>query len=290
MLCGTAIVCVLSTSAYYNSHIKASHMYIYHENITVAVTDTPQGGIAGVSMQKQKQKVLPEVYKALAVKSAQLLHEAVKTLTGVLDEGKIPYFMTFGTLLGSFRHHGRIPWDDDFDIAAKISDEPRIAELFLNVSDLSRSNRGVFWKIYPVAGAKIRGYPYKFPSVDIFWFKMDNATHLSLLRYPHTLFKVSDIFPTYRRPFNSLMLPAPCNTSLVLAKAIDNPSRCVSNYWNHMAEKYRPQSEILSVPCNQLHSLYPFVSRSSDNDDTVTESLVFNDTVLNRWTYKRLQC
>jgi len=91
MLCGTAIVFVLSTFAYYNSHIKASHMYIYHENITVAVTDTPQTGLSGVSEQKEKQKILPKVYKALAVKSAQLLHEAVKTLTGVLDEGKIPY-------------------------------------------------------------------------------------------------------------------------------------------------------------------------------------------------------
>ena len=44
------------------------------------------------------------------------LLEMAKSIHSILDAHGIPYMISYGTLLGAVRHHGFIPWDDDFDI------------------------------------------------------------------------------------------------------------------------------------------------------------------------------
>ena len=45
----------------------------------------------------------------------RLLEMAV-AVRDILECHQIPYFLTYGSLLGAVRHHGFIPWDDDFDL------------------------------------------------------------------------------------------------------------------------------------------------------------------------------
>lgn len=40
----------------------------------------------------------------------------LRSLIAILDEMEIPYYMQGGTMLGSVRHRGFIPWDDDVDL------------------------------------------------------------------------------------------------------------------------------------------------------------------------------
>lgn len=49
-------------------------------------------------------------------KVQQVLLVMAEKITNVLDRHNIKYFITFGTLLGAVRHHGFVPWDDDFDL------------------------------------------------------------------------------------------------------------------------------------------------------------------------------
>lgn len=48
-------------------------------------------------------------------KVQQRLLKMAVAIRDILEANNIPYFITYGTLLGAVRHKGFIPWDDDFD-------------------------------------------------------------------------------------------------------------------------------------------------------------------------------
>lgn len=66
--------------------------------------------------------------------SALEYKEAVKNLLALIDEicqeNNIHYFVNFGTLLGTIRHNGFIPWDDDIDISMTQEEYDKFCKLF----------------------------------------------------------------------------------------------------------------------------------------------------------------
>lgn len=56
------------------------------------------------------------MYTLHDVRKVQIrLLEMAVAIRDILESYNIPYFITYGTLLGAVRHGGFIPWDDDFD-------------------------------------------------------------------------------------------------------------------------------------------------------------------------------
>lgn len=55
--------------------------------------------------------------------------EVLSQVSAVCKKYDIPYFASYGTLLGAIRHQGYIPWDDDIDIALKRPDYLRLLNL-----------------------------------------------------------------------------------------------------------------------------------------------------------------
>lgn len=65
-----------------------------------------------------------------SVKELQgILLDIAKTFHDICVEEKIPYFMVGGTMLGSIRHKGFIPWDDDMDFGVYRKDFDRLMKI-----------------------------------------------------------------------------------------------------------------------------------------------------------------
>ena len=46
----------------------------------------------------------------------QIELDVLKDFANVCDELELPYFMVGGSAIGTVRHKGFIPWDDDIDV------------------------------------------------------------------------------------------------------------------------------------------------------------------------------
>ena len=110
-----------------------------------------------------------------------------KRFSGACDKYGLRYWVAFGTLLGTIRHDGFIPWDDDFDVCMPREDYEKLTQIaekefehpyffqttlndtdyysafarlrnsnttgILNVSRNNKCNNGIFMDIFPFDNA-----------------------------------------------------------------------------------------------------------------------------------------
>lgn len=63
-----------------------------------------------------------ELYEVQKTEYRKKLVETFKVFDKFCQDNKINYFATGGTLIGTVRHKGIIPWDDDIDVAMPLKD------------------------------------------------------------------------------------------------------------------------------------------------------------------------
>lgn len=89
----------------------------------------------------------------------------LKDVVALFDQNNIIYLLAYGTMLGTVRHKGFIPWDDDIDIFVPRDDYERLKKI------LQKSGTGVERLSYGIPGDK--GYPYPYIKIT------DISTHVS---------------------------------------------------------------------------------------------------------------
>ena len=87
------------------------------------------------SLEKQMDKYDNVKYFKTSLSHRQhfLTRDILKVCTDTLTTNNITFFMTAGTLLGSYMHHGMIPWDDDLDLFFPVSEKARIYAALLKL-------------------------------------------------------------------------------------------------------------------------------------------------------------
>ncbi|KAK3760462.1 hypothetical protein RRG08_011174 [Elysia crispata] len=178
-----------------------------------------------------------------------------------MSENGMTYFLYGGSLIGSYRHHGLIPWDDDADVIMSFSQRLHLYRLLESLDmDIRVSFHPVhYWKLYHKDGEVIRGMPWKYPFLDIFFYDQ-NETHLWDIAPQYRdqfIFSKAAIFPLRQRPFMGLSVFVPKDIKTVMSTGY-KISECHSGDYVHRWER---DTRSTIVPCSWLLHLFPFVER-----------------------------
>lgn len=133
-----------------------------------------------------------------------LMLQMMVAIHNICEEHNIPYWLTDGTLLGSKRHKGFIPWDDDADLAMLREDYEKFSRIVathlpepfqVETVDINTQGKHNWLKIVYLGGFEWTdwdGVKRQGLSIDIFPFdyvhetsKVQKITHrLARLEYP----------------------------------------------------------------------------------------------------------
>ena len=130
--------------------------------------------------------------------------EMVKDIDIICRENQIQYYLAYGSCLGTVRHQGFIPWDDDFDIMLKYEDYKK----FIAVCKEKLDQKKYFVQTletdpnYYLSFAKIRNIQTTLIEENNKFEKMVNGVYIDvfpLVAYPkgklkQTIFKINRAF------------------------------------------------------------------------------------------------
>jgi len=244
--------------------------------------------------QSQMSNITRKFRKQLKRSERAALLKMFGAVTDALRARNVTFWIDGGTLLGSYRHHNLIPWDDDVDLVICRSQRHQahraikaLAPAYrLYVEKDAASSSVLSWRVFASNGsAPVTGKEFRFPAIDLLFYTL-NATHVWLeprKMWWYYVWPRSAVFPLHHRPFDRYWVPAPCNTRSYLISEYGDPrviGKCMSPRMMHRKDIKLNQT---SVPCRMLRWV-PLVRRQRDGYGSVVESLIRGNIALGQHT------
>lgn len=211
----------------------------------------------------------------------KLTVHTLKVFSDNMSKHGIRWFMYGGTLLGSWRHHGIIPWDDDVDVFVDQLQKDKVTEILNRLApDYLTAENDSRIKFFSKYSLKTNTYAWKWPFIDVqFYVGNSNRIWDADFSWSHIKFPRTAIFPLHQRPFEGHWFPAPNDTLAYLKRNYHSGMlrTCYTTWqYNHKAEEHQKRNK---TNCRTLRDRVPFVHRNVSNG-TMIETLKLGDRVI----------
>ncbi len=205
-----------------------------------------------------------------------------KTITRLLDafqkamvEANLndQWFLLAGTLIGSVRHHDIVPWDEDVDIGMDVIYRERVTKILKRLApeiefhkygdrdkiNFKPLNESFSNKSDVVGSFKVRGVPWAWPFVDI-WYHANIANRMAVSTQMGSFrFRLDDVYPLTYRPLGKRWYPAPNKpVNFLMTYYRGNPLVCNTGDYSHPLERFK-RAHVKD--CQDLLHEYAFVHR-----------------------------
>ncbi|XP_059141765.1 uncharacterized protein LOC131929530 [Physella acuta] len=218
------------------------------------------------SLNEEQLAILDNYKPSLTPKEQRFLLYTALSVTQALAAFNITYFISEGSLIGYWRHHGMIPWDDDVDILFDGRQWPLARQVLSCLPDI-QMNMGsdYMWKLYHKDSALWLGESeIKFPFVDVFLFNQD-SNHV----WPVCIWMKTEVIlpkdwalPVSKGVFEGYPVSIPRNPTAVLDFHFGRvTSDCYSRTFLRRERQLVPLNDRTHISCSVLKGIYPFVDR-----------------------------
>lgn len=220
--------------------------------------------------------ILDKFKPSMSVQEQKYIMYSMLSATQAMAAFNITYIVRGGSLIGYYRHHGRMPWDEDVDILVN-SAQWELARVVLSCLPDLQINLGneYMWKLFHKDAQLWRNEKFiKFPYVDIFLYREDSESVWPLTIWMKLITMRKDwALPPSKGVFEGWPIFVPNQPAKVLNDLY--PGRvmldCYSQIFHRRQRESVATKKRVVVPCSMLRGIYPLVVRRIEHGMVIEE-------------------